>query len=141
VRIARAVPAGSRRAAGQRPTHARIAQMAKLSPSTVTRAIAWLTSAGLLGLVSPGTTPTLRPGVLHGLPGQPERNDAAVYVLTIPRRHKPPLPPKTQVTANLSTYPGPAGTVIPPPARARATKPAHLLTASCATARKPAPNG
>ena len=134
MRIARAVPAGSRRAAGQRqwkaaalaavaaqdwytnraastaavigvlarymdwadrtsrPTHARIAQMAKVSPSTVTRAIAWLRSAGLLGLVSPGTTPALRPGVLHGLPGQPERNDAAVYVLTIPHQHKRSLP-------------------------------------------------
>ena len=134
MRIARAVPAGSRRAAGQRqwktaalaavaaqdwytnraastaavigvlarymdwadrtsrPTHARIAQMAKLSPRTVTRAIAWLNATGLIGLVSPGTTPALRPGVLHGLPGQPERNDAAVYVLTIPHRYKPPLP-------------------------------------------------
>ena len=30
-----------------RPTHARIAQMAKLSPRTVTRAIAWLEEQGI----------------------------------------------------------------------------------------------
>ena len=132
MQLARAVPAGSRRATSQRqwktaaltavtaqhwytnraahttavigvlarymdwadrtsrPTHTRIAQMTKLSPRTVTRTIAWLRSTGLLGLVSPGTTPALRPAILHGPPGPPERNDAAVYLLTIPHRHKPP---------------------------------------------------
>ena len=134
MQLARAVPAGSRRATSQRqwktaaltavtaqhwytnraahttavigvlarymdwadrtsrPTHTRIAQMTKLSPRTVTRTIAWLRSTGLLGLVSPGTTPALRPAILHG---PPERNDAAVYLLTIPHRHKPPPTPQT----------------------------------------------
>ena len=183
MRIARAVPAGSRRAAGQRqwktaalaavaaqgwyanraastaavigvlarymdwadrtsrPTHARIAQMAKVSPSTVTRSVTWLRSAGLLGLVSPGATPALRPGVLHGLPGQPERNDAAVYVLTIPHRYKRSSPAGSAGHSESDTYPGPVGTVISSPARARAPQPAHPLTASCGTARKPALNG
>jgi hypothetical protein len=60
-----------------------------LSADTVGRAVAWLQENGLLGLVSPGTTPLLRAHVLHGREG----NLAAVYVCTVPRkRSRPPRP-------------------------------------------------
>src|SRR5262249_4176802 len=52
------------------------------SADTVGRAVAWLQSHGLLGLVSPGTTDALRPGVLYAGTG----NLAAVYVLTVHQR-------------------------------------------------------
>jgi hypothetical protein len=51
-----------------------------LSADTVGRAVAWFQANGLLGLVSPGTTPLLRAHVLHGGEG----NLAAVYVCTVP---------------------------------------------------------
>jgi hypothetical protein len=69
-----------------RPGHERMAAAAGVSLRTVRRAMRWLEAEGLAGLVSPGTTPDFRPGVLHGLSDQAEGNFAAVYVLTIPRK-------------------------------------------------------
>ncbi len=65
-----------------RPGHLRIAAVVGVSADTVGRAVGWLQEHGLLGLVSPGTTDTLRPGVLYAGTG----NLAAVYVLTVPKR-------------------------------------------------------
>ena len=53
-----------------------------LSADTVGRAVAWLQERGLLGLVSPGTTAMLRPGVLYAGTG----NVAAIYVLCVKRK-------------------------------------------------------
>ena len=69
-----------------RPGHERMAAAAGVSLRTARRVMRWLESEGLVGLVSPGSTPDFRPGVLHGLSGQAEGNLAAVYVLTIPRK-------------------------------------------------------
>ena len=69
-----------------RPGHERMAAAAGVSLRTVRRVMRWLESEGLAGLVSPGTTPDFRPGVLYGLSDCPEGNLAAVYVLTIPRK-------------------------------------------------------
>jgi hypothetical protein len=69
-----------------RPGHEHIAAAACISLRTVRRVMRWLESEQLLGLVSPGTTPEFRPGVLHGLSGQGEGNLAAVYVLCVPRK-------------------------------------------------------
>jgi hypothetical protein len=71
-----------------RPGHERVAQLAGTSVRTVRRCVRWLHEQGLMGTVSPGTTPLLRPGVLHGLADAAERNDAAVYVLAVPRRKR-----------------------------------------------------
>jgi hypothetical protein len=60
----------------------------RVSPDTVSRAIAWFQSVYLLGLVSPGVTADFRPGVLHGGEG----NLAAIYVCTVPRERSRPLP-------------------------------------------------
>jgi hypothetical protein len=68
-----------------RPGHEHIATAAGISLRTVRRAVAWLAAEGFLGCVSPGTTPLLRPGVLHGLSDLAELNCAAVYVLAVPR--------------------------------------------------------
>jgi hypothetical protein len=65
-----------------RPGHLSISAAEGVSPDTVARAVAWLRERGLLGLVSPGTTAMLRPGVLYA----GTANLAAVYVLTVPRR-------------------------------------------------------
>ena len=69
-----------------RPGHERMAAAAGISLRTVRRVMRWLESEGLAGLVSPGTTPDFRPGVLYGLSDCTEGNLAAVYVLTIPRK-------------------------------------------------------
>ncbi len=71
-----------------RPGHERVAQLAGTSVRTVRRCVRWLHEQGLMGTVSPGTTPLLRPGILHGLADAAERNDAAVYVLAVPRRKR-----------------------------------------------------
>jgi len=60
----------------------------RISSDTVGRAVAWFQASGLLGLVSPGTTPLVRAHVLHGQEG----NLAAVYVCTVPRKRSRPLP-------------------------------------------------
>jgi hypothetical protein len=73
-----------------RPTRARICGQAAVSESTWKRARRWLESAGYLGTVTPGTT-----ALMHGAAAVADldaRNDAAVYVLAIPRR-RPPAPP------------------------------------------------
>ena len=69
-----------------RPGHERVAAAAGVSVRTVKRTVRWLADEGFLGLVSPGTTPLLRPGVLHGLTEIGEANQAAVYVLTTPEK-------------------------------------------------------
>jgi hypothetical protein len=65
-----------------RPGHDGIAAAVGVSPDTVARAVRWLQERGLLGLVSAGTTETVRPGVLYAGTG----NLAAIYVLTVPKR-------------------------------------------------------
>jgi hypothetical protein len=72
-----------------RPGHERIAAAVHVSTDTVARAVAWMQDRGLLGLVSPGTTPLLRPYALHGGEG----NLAVVYVCTVPRKRARHLPP------------------------------------------------
>jgi hypothetical protein len=72
-----------------RPGHERIAAAVHVSADTVARAVAWMQDRGLLGLVSPGTTPLLRPYALHG----DEGNLATVYVCTVPRKRTRRLPP------------------------------------------------
>jgi hypothetical protein len=72
-----------------RPGHEHIASSVGVSTDTVARCVAWLQGRGLLGLVSPGTTPDLRPGVLYAGTG----NLAAVYLLTVPRRKSRALTP------------------------------------------------
>jgi hypothetical protein len=67
-----------------RPTWAHIMQRTGLKRSTVAAHLAWLRSAGLLGLVVGGTTPQFSPGVLHDQGDEPEQNEAAVYVLCAP---------------------------------------------------------
>ena len=64
------------------PGHEQTAASVGVSADTVARCVAWLRGRGLIGLVSPGTTPELRPGVLYAGTG----NLAAVYVLTVPKR-------------------------------------------------------
>jgi len=54
----------------------------RLHRATVARCVAWLVARGYLGVVESGSTPFLRPGVLHGLPDVAEGNRAGVYVLT-----------------------------------------------------------
>jgi hypothetical protein len=76
------------RARTARPGHDRLAAAGGMSPDTVARAVAWMHHKGLLGVVSPGSTPLLRPHVLHSGEG----NHAVVYVLTVPRQRKPRLP-------------------------------------------------
>jgi hypothetical protein len=49
-----------------RPGHERIAGAVHVSTDTVARAVAWMQDRGLLGLVSPGSTPLVRPYALHG---------------------------------------------------------------------------
>ena len=65
-----------------RPGHDGIAAAVGVSPDTVARAVRWLQERGLAGLVSPGTTETVRAGVLYAGTG----NLAAIYVLTVPKR-------------------------------------------------------
>jgi len=72
-----------------RPGHERVAAAAGVSMRTVRRAVRWLADQGFLGIVSPGSTPLLRPGVLHGLTGIGEGNQAAIYVLTTPEKRAP----------------------------------------------------
>jgi hypothetical protein len=72
-----------------RPGHERIAVAVGVSPDTVARAVAWMRDRGLLGLVSPGSTPLLRPYALHG----DEGNLAVVYICTVPRKRAQQLPP------------------------------------------------
>jgi hypothetical protein len=83
-----------------RPGHDRIAAKNRISTDTVARAVAWLAGRGLLGLVSPGSTPMTRPYVLH----HHEGNTAAVYVLTIPRkpRRLPDIDPGQNDIADLA---------------------------------------
>jgi hypothetical protein len=71
-----------------RPGHERIAAAVGVSPDTVARAVAWMRDRGLLGLVSPGSTPVLRPYALHG----DEGNLAVIYVCTIPCERRRQLP-------------------------------------------------
>jgi hypothetical protein len=59
----------------------------RLSSDTVGRAVAWFRLVGLVGLVSPGARADMRP-FLHARGG----NLAAVYVCTVPHKHKHPLP-------------------------------------------------
>jgi hypothetical protein len=70
------------RACTSRPGHDNIAASVGVSPDTVARAVAWLQERGFLGLVSPGTTPNVRPAGLYADTG----NLAAVYVLSVPKR-------------------------------------------------------
>jgi hypothetical protein len=70
-----------------RPGHEQVAAAVGVSADTVARCVAWLQERGLLGLVSPGSTPELRPGVLYAGTG----NLAAVYVLAVPKQ-RPKLP-------------------------------------------------
>jgi hypothetical protein len=72
-----------------RPGHERIAAAVHVSTDTVARAVAWMQDRGLLGLVSPGTTPLLRPYALYG----DEGNLAVVYVCTVPRKRTRQLSP------------------------------------------------
>ena len=66
-----------------RPTWDVIIAETGLARSVVAAHIRWLRENQLLGLVSRGTTPQFSPGILR-VPGQEERNDAAVYVLCAP---------------------------------------------------------
>lgn len=59
----------------------------RVSSDTVRRAVGWFREAGLLGLVSPGVRADMR-SFLHTAEG----NLAAVYVCTVPRRHKRQIP-------------------------------------------------
>jgi hypothetical protein len=63
------------------PVHARICGLARISPDTAGRVIAWLQSAGLLGVVSPGRSAAMNRNVLRPDAG----NERAVYVLCVPR--------------------------------------------------------
>jgi hypothetical protein len=82
-----------------RPGHERIAAAVRVSTDTVGRVVAWLIEHGLLGLVSPGTTPELQPHILHGHEG----NLAAVYICTVPRekRRLPVIDAGQRETADL----------------------------------------
>jgi len=90
-----------------RPGHDRVAAAAGVSVRTVKRVVRWLAGQGFLGVVSPGTTPLLRPGVLHGLTQIGEGNQAAIYVLTTPRK-------RAQINKG-----GPAGNESGPLSRSR----------------------
>lgn len=65
-----------------RPTWERLCHVSGLGRRTVARWVAWLRSAGLLGVVESGSTPELRPMALAHLEG----NRAALYVLAAPLR-------------------------------------------------------
>ena len=68
-----------------RPGHKHLAAAAGCSLRTVRRIMRWLEAEGFAGLVSPGSTPDFRPGVLRQADGA-EGNLAAVYVLATPRK-------------------------------------------------------
>lgn len=63
-----------------RPTWERLCDRTGLGRRTVARWLAWLRTAGLLGVVESGSTPELRPMALAHLEG----NRAALYVLATP---------------------------------------------------------
>jgi hypothetical protein len=86
-----------------RPTRARLCELARVSVSTWKAARRWLEAHGYLGLVRGGRTPWLRAGVLVD---DGAENEAAIFVLAIPRS---------------KTAPGPAGASLP--ARTRPLSP------------------
>ena len=85
-----------------RPTRDRICRLASVSVSTWKAARRWLEGHGYLGTVRAGWASWLSPGVLTD-PGTP--NEAAVYVLAVPRRARwgRPAPPASNVTRPLSS--------------------------------------
>jgi hypothetical protein len=82
-----------------RPTRARVCELADVGVTTWKKCRLWLEDRGYLGTVRKGRQALYRrvlPAVLDN-----DRNDAAVYVLAIPRppeRQAPPAPPGTPVT-------------------------------------------
>jgi hypothetical protein len=123
------------RARTTRPGHDRIAAAAGVSTDTVARAVAWLGERGLLGVVSPGSTPLLRPYAL--LRGD-EGNLAVVYVLTVPRKRSSPPPPADVGLNEFADLSGPRSGPdkalrtrepgdTPPPQKARAPRGGSLL--------------
>jgi len=98
-----------------RPTRARICSMAGISVSTFKSARRWLEGKGFLGLVRQGWTAMLRAAVLAD-PDEP--NEAAIWILCVPRRKPRETPPVTtdQVTRPLSLSRRESG-LTPAPAR------------------------
>lgn len=115
-----------------RPTRARVCHLAGISVSTFKSARRWLEGKGFLGLVRRGWTAMLRAGALAD-PEEP--NEAAIWVLCVPRRKPRETPPDTsdQVTRPLTPSRSEGGNH---PARAREhsrvaplrTGPGHRLT-------------
>lgn len=78
-----------------RPGHAALGHASGRSADTVGRCVAWLQSAGLAGLVDGGWTPDLKPASLRE-PG--ETNQAALYVLTVPKKSESAPPPDSPLS-------------------------------------------
>lgn len=86
-----------------RPTWSRLCEQTGQGRSTVARWLAWLRSAGLLGVVETGSTPQLRPMALAHVEG----NRAALYVLAVE-----PTPEPAPDMPSGDDAPGPLGSSL-----------------------------